>query len=304
MATQLSFTTQFDPQTSINVPVAPGISRITAPNAGPYTFTGTNTYLVGHERLALIDPGPRNDRHFRALVAAIAGRPVGAVILTHTHKDHCALVPRLLKVLDNPPLWFGGRHRLSRPARAFEGLGTVLSSHFGLIPERILNDDERVLAGDVPLRVVTTPGHCANHLAFGVEGTGFLFSGDHVMGWSSTLISVPDGSLADYFASLEKLIALPYSTYLPGHGGQIAEGRAQARALLAHRQARNGQILAAVADGARSLNDLLRAVYPDLAPNLRIAARMTLKAHAEYLEATGAVRLRRTVSGLRLEEAE
>lgn len=300
MATQLSFTTQFDAQTSLAVAVAPGISRVTAPNAGPYTFTGTNTYLVGHAELALIDPGPRSAQHLAALRAAIGGRKVTAVILTHTHKDHCALVPELLRALGGPPLWFGGRHRPSRPARLFEAIETLISSHLSLVPDRILNEDERILNGGVTLRVVRTPGHCANHLAFGVEGTDMLFSGDHVMGWSSTLIAVPDGSLADYFASLEKLIALPYATYLPGHGGPIADGRAHARALLDHRQARNRQIVAAVEAGARTLGDLLAAVYPGLAGALRPAARMTLTAHAEYLADAGALRLWRGLGGLRV----
>lgn len=295
----LALATDFDPKTGMPVPVAPGVVRVSAPNASPYTFTGTNSFLIGHDRVAVLDPGPDDDAHLAALLAAIDARPVEAIVLTHTHNDHSALARRL-QAATGAPLWFEGPHRLSRPARPFEVNGVGKSSDWTLRPDRRLADGEPVHVGGVDLAVLATPGHCANHLAFGVAGTPYLFSGDHVMGWNSTLVSVPDGSMADYFASLEKLIAAPYSIYLPAHGGPIARGVEQARALLAHRRMRNGQILDALSKGVDSIPGLLTAIYPALSPKLLAAARMTLKAHLEYLEAGDRLRIRRTPLGLRL----
>ncbi|HEY9012477.1 MAG TPA: MBL fold metallo-hydrolase [Devosia sp.] len=295
----LVFDTSFVPETGLSVPVADGIGRVTAPNAGPYTFTGTNSFLVGVERLAVIDPGPDDEDHLKALLAAIGGRTVEAILLTHTHKDHSSLAPRL-KAATGAPVWFEGRHRLSRKPRLFELNGVADSSDWGLVPDRVLRDGEKVELGGMTLEVVATPGHCRNHLAFGVTGADVLLTGDHVMGWNSTLVSVPDGSMADYLQSLRKVIALPYRHYVPAHGGSIRDGRGYAEALLAHREMRNAQVVEAVGKGARRLGDLLRAIYPGLKLQLVPAALMTLKAHVEYLEGVGAVRARRGVWGMRL----
>lgn len=289
----------FAPETGRPVMVAEGVVRVSAPNATPYTFTGTNSFLVGHERLAVLDPGPDDAAHLAALLAAIDGRPVEAIVLTHTHKDHSALAPRL-KAITGAPIWFEGQHRLSRPARRFERNGVARSSDFGLVPDRQLRDGEVIAPGGVALRVVATPGHCRNHLAFALEGTALLLSGDHVMGWNSTLVSVPDGSMGDYLASLRKVIALEQTHYLPAHGGPIVDGRGMAEALLAHRLGRNRQIVEAVAAGARSMRQLLGAVYPGLKPQVIPAALMTLAAHVEFLEAEGTLEVRRGVWGMRL----
>lgn len=295
----LVFDTSFVPETGLPVPVGDGIGRVTAPNAGPYTFTGTNSFLLGSERLAVVDPGPDDESHLKALLAAIGGRTVEAIVLTHTHKDHSSLVPRL-KAATGAPIWFEGRHRLSRKPRLLERNGVAASSDWRLAPDRVLRDGERVKVAGLTLEVLATPGHCRNHLAFGVAGTDVLLSGDHVMGWNSTVVSVPDGSMADYLGSLRKVIALPYRRYLPAHGGPIEDGRTYAEALLAHREMRNAQVVEAVGKGARRLRDLLRAVYPKLKLQLVPAALMTLKAHVEFLEATGAIRVRRGVLGMRL----
>ncbi len=293
---------RFDPETGTAVPVGLGVVRVTAPNASAYTFTGTNSYLVGTEELFLIDPGPDLPAHATALERAIAGRPVVAILLTHTHRDHSALARRLAGRLD-VPVWSGGRHRPSRPRRPFELDWVGWRSDRRLVPDRVLRDGETVQAGEVGLEVVATPGHCANHLAFGVVGTEMLFSGDHVMGWNSTLVPVPDGSMAAYLASLERLLPLPYRRYLPGHGGPIADGPAQASALLRHRAARNLQIVAAVAAGATTLRALLTRIYPNLAPKVRPAALMTLRAHLEYLADRGDLTLHHGPLGPRIAPA-
>lgn len=293
------FDTRFDPQTGRAVTIAPGVVRVTAPNGSAYTFTGTNSFVLGHERLALVDPGPEDASHRDALLAAIDGRPVTAILLTHTHRDHSAAAAGWRDRL-GVPLWFAGPHRLSRPLRRFEINPIRRSCDWGLVPDRTLLDGEAFAAGDLDAIAHTTPGHCANHLAFGLPSRGLLLSGDHVMGWNSTLVSVPDGSMADYLAALEKVIALPYRRYLPAHGGPIADGPAHALALLEHRRRRNAQLLEAVAGGARTPGAAVEAIYPSQPPKVRFAARMTLMAHVEYLEAQGQLQVRRTLLGTRL----
>jgi glyoxylase-like metal-dependent hydrolase (beta-lactamase superfamily II) len=293
------FDTGFRPDTGMAVAEAEGIVRVTAPNASPFTFTGTNSYLIGREKLALLDPGPEDAAHAAALRNAIAGRPVTAILLTHTHRDHSASAAYWKRAL-GAPLWFGGPHRLSRPLRRFERNVLRQSCDWDLMPDRLLLDGETILASDMPAIVHTTPGHCANHIAFGLPDSGLLLSGDHVMGWNSTLVGVPDGSMADYLASLDKLIALPYRRYLPGHGGPIADGPAHAAALKAHRQNRNDQLVAAIGDGARTLSAAVETIYPNQPAKLRFAARMTMAAHVEYLEARGELRVKRGFLGMRL----
>ena len=297
MPAPLLFDRQFDPQCGRLVQIAAGIARLTAPNSSDYTFTGTNSFLLGSDRLAVIDPGPEDELHLQALLRAINDRPVDAIILTHTHRDHSALALRLAKE-SKAPLWFGGKHRLSRPLRALEVNPLRRSSDWALIPDRTLLDGETFLAGDLPVTVHATPGHCANHLAFGVGE--FLLSGDHVMGWNSTLVAVPDGSMADYLASLDKVIALPYWTYLPAHGGPIPNGPNYAQALKMHRETRNAQVLAAVRDGAQTVQAIVKTIYPKQSWRVRRAARMTVTAHVEYLAARGLLKLKPSSLGGRI----
>ena len=295
----LAFDTDFDPQTGQPVPVGPGLVRITAPNAGPYTFKGTNSFLVGDSELLVIDPGPDDASHLEALKRAIDGRKVLGIVLTHTHRDHTALVSRL-KAATGAPVWFGGRHRASRPPRFLEIDPVRSDSDWVLLPDRVLVEGERISAGSIELEVIATPGHCANHLAFGVAGTPMLFTAAHIMGWNSTLVPVPDGSMNDYLRSLEKVLGLGYQRYLPAHGGAIADGPAYARALLGHREMRNAQVVAAVEAGATSLAELQKRIYPTLALPLQAAARMTLKAHVEYLADRGRIGAEPGLFGLRL----
>ncbi|MEO7223713.1 MAG: MBL fold metallo-hydrolase [Devosia sp.] len=296
----LPLDTKFTPDTGQPVAVLPGVVRVTAPNSGPFTFTGTNSFVIGEERVAVLDPGPHDSAHLAALVAAIAGRRVEAILLTHTHKDHSAGVDALRRETGSPPLWFAGPHRLSRPAHMLEINALARDCDWALAPDRTFFDDESFAVGGVEMVAIATPGHCANHMAYGIAGTGWLLTGDHIMGWNSTLVAVPDGSMADYLASLEKVLALPYTRYVPAHGGPIAEGPAYARALLAHRQLRNQQVADAVNSGATRIDDLLRRIYPKLTAAIRFAAALTLKAHIEYLAERNIIRARRTPFGLRL----
>jgi glyoxylase-like metal-dependent hydrolase (beta-lactamase superfamily II) len=296
---ELRFDTDFNATPGVPVTLGDGVVRVTAPNAGPFTFTGTNSYLIGGERLAVVDPGPEDDSHLRALVDAIGGRVVEAIILTHTHRDHSDLARRLRQEV-GAPIWSNGPHRLSRQRRMFEWNATGRESDFALVPDRVIGDGDRLEVGGMVLSAIATPGHCANHLAFALEATDTLFSGDHVMGWSSSIVSVPDGDMGDYLDSLDKIAARPERRYLPGHGGAIADGPVQARGLKAHREARNGQVIAAVAAGATTLGDLRARIYPTLTGRLRIAAETTLKAHVEYQAARGEIAMRAGWFGVRV----
>ena len=298
----LVFDTAFDPKTGQLVEVLPGVSRLTAPNAGPYTFTGTNSFLIGQQSVAVLDPGPDDAGHREALLRAIGGRNVEAIVLTHTHKDHSAGA-RKLQALTGAPLWFGGKHRLSRPLLPFEMNPLARDCDWGLEPDLTFFDGESFAVGGMTLTAIATPGHCANHMCYAIGGTDWLFSGDHVMGWNSTLVAVPDGSMADYLASLRKVIALPVAHYLPAHGGPIADAPGYVRALLAHRELRNRQIADAVKGGATTIGQLLDKIYPTLGVALRRAAAMTLRAHVEYLDAQGLIRMRRGLFGVRLAPA-
>lgn len=295
----LRFDTDFEARSGVPVALGDGVVRIVAPNAGPFTFTGTNSYLIGTERLAIIDPGPDDAAHLAALLRAIAGRVVEAIVLTHTHRDHSDLARRLRETV-GAPIWSNGPHRLSRQRRVLEWNATGRESDFDLVPDGVIGDGERLNVGGATLTAIATPGHCANHLAFALEGTDTLFSGDHVMGWSSSIVSVPDGDMGDYLTSLDKIAARPEHRYLPGHGGAVADGPAQARGLKAHREARNRQVIAAVAEGATTLGQLRARIYPTLTGRLRIAAETTLKAHVEYLAARGEIAMQAGWLGVRV----
>lgn len=277
-APSLTFTTEFDAQNGMLVPVAPGIARVTAPNISPYTFTGTNSYVLGTERVAVLDPGPEDLNHLEALRRAIADRPVEAILLSHTHNDHSGLAPAL-QAMTGAPYW------------VIPGGSTIDGSKSAhgtdLVPGRALADGERITLAGLELEVLSTPGHAADHAAFGLIGTDILFTGDHIMGWNSTVISGADGSLQQYFDSLDKVIAAPYATYLSGHGAPITNGPAFARALKAHREARNQQIRVELGKGQATMGSLLDAIYPTLSAGLRVLAKSTLTAHLEYLEGRG-----------------
>ncbi|MCF6302051.1 MAG: MBL fold metallo-hydrolase [Devosiaceae bacterium] len=279
---------EFEPQTGACIKVASGISRICAPNKGPYTFTGTNTYLLGDQELFIIDPGPDDKKHLKNLLQGIDARKVKAILLTHTHKDHSGLANKLKSITD-APLWFEGRHRLSRPKSHGEINLLHGACDWDLVPDKTLEDKETISIEGVTLEVLATPGHCANHLCLGIKNSDIMFSGDHVMGWNSTLVATPDGSMNDYFNSLKRLEDSNYRTYFPGHGapipnlGSAKNGLTYANALRAHRMMRNEQILESIKTGGRSISEIVAKIYPGVGLRIRMAAAMTTQAHIEYL---------------------
>jgi len=286
-----AYNLDFAPKAGSPEILVPGVMRIVAPNAGPYTFRGTNSYIVGFDEVVIMDPGPDDNGHFASLMGAVGDRNCKGILLTHTHRDHSALAPRLAKAL-KVPLMFEGEHRPSRPLKRLERDPLKQSGHYGLKPDYMVRDGSRIDLGEIALIIHTTPGHCANHIAISIEGREELFTGDHIMGWSSSLISDPDGSLADYFSSLEKVIGLSADRYFPAHGGVIENGPEFATQLLNHRQGRNEQILQALRGGPKWTTTLLSDIYPDIPITVKPAALLTLNAHLQYLLVKGDIQFK------------
>ena len=218
------FDRAFEPAHGKAVPVAQDVLRVTAPNSGPLTFHGTNSYVVGRDTLAVIDPGPDDESHWRTLLAAIAERPVSHVFVTHTHKDHSPLAARL-KALTGATLVAEGPHRAARPLHVGEVNPLAESSDMDFVPD-VASAHGDITRGDGwTIETLHTPGHTANHAAFALAGTGLVFSGDHVMAWATSIIAPPDGAMGDFMASLDMLGLRDDDAYLPGHGGPVKEPR-------------------------------------------------------------------------------
>jgi len=284
----LQFNRDFVPHTGQAVEVAPGVRRVTAPNPGPFTFHGTNTFLIGGDTLAVLDPGPADGVHIDAVVKAIGGARVGHILVSHTHRDHSPGAP-LLKARTGAPVVAAGPHRPARPPRTDEELLLDTGGDLDFLPDERLADGEIVEAPGYRLQAVATPGHTANHLAFALLGTEILFSGDHVMGWSTTVVAPPDGSMADYMASLDRLLDRPERVYLPAHGGAIENAQAYVRGLRAHRKMREAAILEGLSRGDGTIPELVARVYQALDPRLTGAAALSTLAHLEDLVARGLV---------------
>lgn len=284
----LDFDTQFQPRYGDAVELLPGIRRLTVNNPSPFTFHGTNSYIVGDETLAVIDPGPEDDDHLAALVAAIGGRPVSHIFVSHTHKDHSPLAARL-KAMTGARTVATGPHRAARPLRIGEINPLDASADLDFAPD-IAAADGSVIDGDGwALRTIHTPGHAANHAVFALEGTGTLFSADHVMAWATSIVAPPDGAMSDYMASLDKLLARDDTLFLPGHGGALRQPAKFMRGLRSHRKMRERAILERVKAGDRTVAEMVAAIYRDTDPRLHGAAGLSVLAHLEDLVARGRV---------------
>ena len=259
-------------------PLGPGLARLLAPNPSPYTGDGTWVHLIGSDALVVIDPGPDDPAHLQALSAAIAGRAVEAILVTHTHRDHSpAAAP--LSALTGAPVW--GCAPLVVPGEQEAGFDATYT------PDRILNDGETITLAGATIAAVHTPGHTSNHLCFAWEHR--LFSGDHVMGWSTTVVIPPDGHMGAYMASLAKLQQRPETIYHPAHGEPIADPQRLLRGLLTHRVQRERQLQRLLGEAPASLEELTQRAYPALDARLVPAARATALAHLIFLAERGAV---------------
>jgi glyoxylase-like metal-dependent hydrolase (beta-lactamase superfamily II) len=282
------FEREFSPCHGQAVPVAGGVRRVTVNNPGPFTFHGTNSYLVGEETLAVIDPGPDDAAHLAALIRAIGGRPVSHILVSHTHRDHAPLA-RVLQAEVGGVIVGEGPHRPSRPLHEGEVNPFSESSDLAFVPDLALADGARIDGDGWTLSAIATPGHTANHLSFALEGTGIVFSADHVMAWATSIVAPPDGAMRDYMASLERMLARDDRLYLPGHGGPVTEPAPFLRGLRTHRRMRERSVLERIRRGDRNIPDMVRAIYATTDPRLHGAAALSVLAHLEDLVEQGRV---------------
>ncbi|RAK57911.1 MBL fold metallo-hydrolase [Phenylobacterium deserti] len=272
----IPFVRQFAFEYGVCEQVSPLIRRVIANNPGPFTFTGTGTYIVGHDEVAVIDPGPDDPAHLDAILGAVEGERVTAILITHHHADHSPLAAAL-KAQTGAPVYGCAVAEPHGPDDA--GVRTEAGHDAGFTP------DVSVCAGGVVsgpgwmLEALPTPGHTSNHICFALAEENALFSGDHVMGWSTTVITPPDGDMTDYMASLQMIRDRGFATLWPTHGPPVREVAPFLDAYIAHRRGRERQILEALADGPARIRDLVPRLYAEVDPRLHPAAALSMLAH-------------------------
>ncbi|QPC87054.1 MBL fold metallo-hydrolase [Mesorhizobium sp. NBSH29] len=284
----LDFDTAFEPRYGEAVDVATGVVRLTVNNPGPFTFHGTNSYIVGTQSLAVIDPGPEDEAHLKALLSAIDGRPVSHIFVSHTHRDHSPLA-KALQQHTGAVILAEGPHRPSRPLHIGEINPLDAAGDTEFRPDMMLGENHLVEGDGWALRTILTPGHTANHACFALEGTHILFSADHVMAWATSIVAPPDGAMADYMASLDRLLERDDTLYLPGHGGPVRNPAAFVRGLKAHRKMRERAIRERLTEGDRTVAAIVSAIYRDTDPRMHGAAGLSVLAQLEDLVERGVV---------------
>lgn len=279
----------FDPIPGHPLALAEGVAVVLAPNPSPMTERGTNSYILGEGDVVVIDPGPDDPAHLSALLAALKGRRLRAILVTHAHLDHSPAAHPLGRATGAPVLAFGSATAGRSPR--MEGLSAIGGGEgvdHDFAPDETLAHGEMLDLGALRFSVHHTPGHMGNHLTLGWNGA--LFTGDQVMGWAPSLVSPPDGDLGDFMQSLDLLEGLGPSVLFPGHGAPVADGASRIRALRDHRLMREGAIMAAIAAGAGDLDAVTRAVYHDVDPRLLPAAMRNVLAHVIDLNARGRIK--------------
>jgi glyoxylase-like metal-dependent hydrolase (beta-lactamase superfamily II) len=268
--------------------VAPGVRAVVANNPGPFTFKGTVSYIIGRGKVAILDPGPDDDAHIAALLDAVRGETVAGIFVTHTHRDHSPAVPKI-KTATGATVYAEGPHRPARPLFIGETNRLDASADLDFRPDIALADGDVVTGDDWTVEALTTPGHTANHMAYAFKEADLIFSGDHVMAWSTSIVAPPDGAMSDYMASLEKLARRSEPVYLPGHGGPVREAPRFVQSYIRHRQAREASILRRLGKSAADIPTLVRAIYIGIDSRLVGAAALSVLAHLEDLVARGIV---------------
>ena len=267
--------------------LAPGVVRLVANNPSPFTFHGTNTYLVGTKELALIDPGPEDPAHFEAIMRTAAGRPITHIFITHTHRDHTDGLERLRTATGAKVCARGRSMRAPRNLKTSPSGAEFIDIEF--TPDLVMGDGDAVSGADWRLEALFTPGHAPDHLCFAESSSNVLFCGDHVMGWNTTVVAPPEGNMSDYMRSLEKLLDRKESVFMPGHGGRIEQAGRMVKAYIVHRRWREQAILDAVRQGHITIDRIVAAVYDGLDPRLVKAASLSVLAHIESLIDRGLV---------------
>ena len=280
-AESLRFERDFAPPYGVAEGLSPLITRVVCNNPGPFTFTGTASFIVGRKKLAIIDPGPDDPKHLAALTAAIGDRPLTHILITHAHADHSTLAPRL-KALTGARI--AAFRRESVHATTHKA-ATVLDAAFdqGFVPDLSLAEGDAIEGPDFRLEAVFTPGHTSDHMAYALPEERALFTGDHVMAWSTSVVAPPDGKMGSYLNSLEKLLRREDEVYWPTHGPPPRDPLALVRGLIGHRRMREGAILARLKEGPKTVSALVAGIYADINPKLHAAAAQTTLAHLEHL---------------------
>lgn len=266
----------------------PGVRRVLCGNPSPFTFTGTVSYIVGRGKVAIIDPGPDNAAHAQALLDAVKGETVTHIVVTHTHIDHSPNTPRI-KAATGAPVYAEGVHRASRPRYESEKHNPESGADRDFKPDITVRDGDVIEGDGWRLEAVATPGHTANHMAFAWPERELMFIGDHVMGWSTSIVAPPDGSMVDYMASLERLTQRKEHLYFSGHGPEIPNAQKFVRFLIRHRKAREASILHRLSKSEADIPTIVRASYIGIDPRLMNAAGYSVLAHLEDLVARGVV---------------
>jgi len=282
------FNRDFPLQPGVVEEVVPGVRRVLCNNPSPFTFTGTVSYIVGRGKVAIIDPGPDDAAHAQALLDAVKGETVTHILVTHTHRDHSPNTPRI-KAATGAPVYAEGVHRASRPYYDSEKLSTESGADRDFKPDITVRDGDVIEGDGWRLEAVATPGHTANHMAFAWPDRQMTFIGDHVMGWSTSIVAPPDGSMIDYMASLQRLTQRGEHLYFSGHGPEIPQAQKFVRFLIRHRHAREASILHRLAKGEADIPTIVRASYIGIDPRLVNAAGYSVLAHLEDLVARGIV---------------
>ena len=283
----IAFRTEMNFDYGVATEVAPNVRRIVANNPGPFTFKGTNTYLVGRGDVAVIDPGPDDPAHLDAIAEAVKAERISHILITHTHRDHTDAVPALKERSRAPVLAFGetgeprGARTTSPSGKAFVDLGFE--------PDETLKDGDTIRGADWALDAIHTPGHAPDHLCFAVVGERTVLSGDHVMGWNTTVVAPPEGNMTAYMSSLERMLDRNDKVFLPGHGGRIETPRRVVKAYLMHRKMRESAIYGCIESGDRFIPQIVPKIYGNLDEKLVPAAALSVLAHLENLVERGLV---------------
>lgn len=285
-------TDDFNPPVGVPVTLEPGLRRVLAPNPSPMTYRGTNTYLLGTHDLAVIDPGPDNAAHLAALLAACGpGQRISHIIVTHSHLDHAPLARGLAHATGAPVLAFGnacaGRSAVMTQlvAAGLAERGEGIDHDFD--PDVKVQHGHVITGEDWNLDVIHTPGHLGNHIALGWKDA--CFTGDHVMGWASSLVSPPDGDLTDFMSSCARLAQQDWRVFYPGHGAPIHAPKARLDWLIAHRRTREAAILAVLVNGPATANEIANQVYAETPQALIPAATRNVLAH--LIDLTGKLKV-------------
>jgi glyoxylase-like metal-dependent hydrolase (beta-lactamase superfamily II) len=287
MSAELAFNRSVDVDYGVAQKVAPDVRRIVANNPGPYTFLGTNTYVVGSGQVAVVDPGPADEDHLKAIAGAIKGERLTHILVTHSHHDHCDGAKPLQAMLGGEIVAYGPTGT-ARGAGA-PGLGDAFVDP-SFVPDRVVRDGDTVKSKGFALDVLHMPGHAPDHVCFALVGKRTMFTGDHVMGWNTTVIAPPEGNLADFLASLERLMERHDKLFLPAHGGRIQTPQRVVRAYITHRKWREQTILACLGDGVSTIPGIVGRLYGTLDTELKEAAALSVRAHIEHLMARDLVR--------------